>query len=135
MADLPVRHLHTLVCLAETGSFRRAAERLKLSQPAVSSHIRDLEGHFGVALVHRTTRRVSLTAEGEALAARARRAFQELEMASQDLRDLGRSSSRPGRGGVHSAHDDQDHPRGGAASGGRLSRGGNRDPRRALEPD
>jgi LysR family transcriptional regulator, carnitine catabolism transcriptional activator len=88
MAELPVRHIHTLVCLAETGSFRRAAERLNLSQPAVSMHIRDLEGHFGVALVHRTTRRVSLTAEGEALAARARRAFEELEMASQDLRDL-----------------------------------------------
>lgn len=88
MLNLPVRHILTLVCLAETGSFRRAAERLKLSQPAVSAHIRDLEAHFGVALVHRTTRRVALTVEGEALAGRARRAFQELEMASQDLRDL-----------------------------------------------
>lgn len=88
MTNLPVRHLMTLVSVAATGSFGRAAEHLKLSQPAVSAHIRDLEGHFGVALVHRTTRRVSLTVEGNALAARARRAFQELEMASQDLRDL-----------------------------------------------
>jgi LysR family transcriptional regulator, carnitine catabolism transcriptional activator len=88
MANLPVRHIMTFVCLAESGTFRRAAERLKLSQPAVSAHIRDLEAHFGVPLVQRTTRRVSLTAEGEALAARARRAFEELEMASQDLRDL-----------------------------------------------
>jgi DNA-binding transcriptional LysR family regulator len=88
MINLPLRHILTLVCLAETGSFRRAAEQLKLSQPAVSAHIRDLESHFGVSLVHRTTRRVTMTAEGTALAARARRAFQELEMASQDLRDL-----------------------------------------------
>ena len=57
-------------------------------QPAVSAHIRDLERYFGVPLVHRTTRRVSLTAEGKALAARARRAFQELELASQDVRDF-----------------------------------------------
>jgi LysR family carnitine catabolism transcriptional activator len=88
MVSLPVRHIFTLVALADSGSFRGAAERLKLSQPAVSSHIRELERHFGVALVQRTTRRVSLTAEGQALAARARRAFQELELASQDVRDV-----------------------------------------------
>jgi LysR family carnitine catabolism transcriptional activator len=88
MTGIPVRQIQTLVCVADAGNFRLAAERLGLSQPAVSTHIRDLEQHFGVALVHRTTRRVSLTAEGLALAARARRAFQELELASQDVRDL-----------------------------------------------
>lgn len=88
MSILPVRHIQTLVCLAETGNFRVAAERLMLSQPAVSAHIRDLEGHFGMPLVYRTTRHVSLTPEGSALVGRARRAFQELEMASQDLHDL-----------------------------------------------
>jgi DNA-binding transcriptional LysR family regulator len=88
MINLPVRHILTLVCLADTGSFRRAGERLHLSQPAVSAHIRDLEKHFGVPLVHRTTRHVSLTAEGRAFAARARRAFEELDMASRDLREL-----------------------------------------------
>jgi LysR family carnitine catabolism transcriptional activator len=88
MPDLPVRRMMTLVSLAGTSSFRQTAQELKLSQPAVSAHIRDLEAYFGVPLVYRTTRRVSLTAEGMALAARARRAFEELEMASQDLRDL-----------------------------------------------
>src|SRR3954451_2131775 len=88
MINPPLRHVLTFVCLAETQSFRRAAERLRLSQPAVSAHIRDLERQFGVSLVHRTTRRVSLTAEGEAFAARAKRALDELDMASQDLRDL-----------------------------------------------
>lgn len=88
MRDLPVRRIITLVSLADTVSFRRTALELKLSQPAVSAHIRDLESYFGVPLVQRTTRRVSLTAEGMALATRARRAFEELDMASQDLRDV-----------------------------------------------
>lgn len=88
MINPSLRHILTFVCLAETQSFRRAAERLHLSQPAVSAHIRDLEREFGVPLVHRTTRQVSLTAEGLAFAARARRALDELDMASQDLRDV-----------------------------------------------
>jgi LysR family carnitine catabolism transcriptional activator len=88
MINLPLRQVTTFVCLAETQSFRRAAERLRLSQPAVSAHIRELERHVGVALVHRTTRHVSLTAEGKAFAARAKRALDELSMAGQDLRDL-----------------------------------------------
>lgn len=88
MNNLPLRQVSTFVCLAETQSFRRAAERLQLSQPAVSAHIRELERQVGVALVHRTTRHVSLTAEGKAFAVRARRALEELAMASEDLREL-----------------------------------------------
>jgi LysR family transcriptional regulator, carnitine catabolism transcriptional activator len=88
MINLPLRQVSTFVCLAETQSFRRAAERLRLSQPAVSAHIRELERQVGVALVHRTTRHVSLTAEGKAFAVRARRALEELAMASEDLREL-----------------------------------------------
>lgn len=88
MFNLPLRQVATFVCLAETQSFRRAAERLRLSQPAVSAHIRELERQVGVPLVHRTTRHVSLTNEGKAFAARARRALDELEIASQDLREL-----------------------------------------------
>ena len=88
MTNLPLRQVATFVCLAETQSFRRAAERLRLSQPAVSAHIRELERQVGVALVHRTTRHVSLTTEGNAFAIRARRALDELAMASEDLREL-----------------------------------------------
>ncbi|MBX9776886.1 MAG: LysR family transcriptional regulator [Xanthobacteraceae bacterium] len=88
MINLPLRQVATFVCLADTQSFRRAAERLRLSQPAVSAHIRQLERQVGVALVHRTTRHVSLTNEGKAFAARARRALDELQIASQDLREL-----------------------------------------------
>jgi DNA-binding transcriptional LysR family regulator len=52
MINLPLRQVATFVCLAETQSFRRAAERLRLSQPAVSAHIRELERQVGVPLVH-----------------------------------------------------------------------------------
>src|SRR4051794_8219261 len=95
MINLPLRQVLTFVRLAETGSFRRAAERLGLSQPAVSAHIRELERHFGVPLVHRTTRQVSLTAEGRAFATRARRGLDELVRASQALR--GRAALHRGR--------------------------------------
>ena len=88
MINLPLRQVATFVCLAETQSFRRAAERLRLSQPAVSAHIRELERQVGVPLVHRTTRHVSLTVEGKAFAVRARRALEELAVASEDLREL-----------------------------------------------
>ena len=88
MINLPLRQVATFVCLAETQSFRRAAERLHLSQPAVSAHIRELERQVGVPLVHRTTRHVSLTNEGKAFAVRARRALEELTLASEDLREL-----------------------------------------------
>lgn len=89
MINPPLRKIQTLACLAETGSFRGTAERLGISQPAVSAHIRDLEELYGVALVNRTTRRVALTAEGRAFAARALRALAELDDASRDLHDLG----------------------------------------------
>ena len=89
MINPPLRHILTFVCLAETNSFRMrpsvCTSRSRQSAPT----FRDLENHFGVPLVHRTTRHVSLTAEGKTFAARARRAIDELEMASQDLRDLG----------------------------------------------
>lgn len=88
MINPPLRHILTLVRLAETGSFRRAAESLHLSQPAVSAHVREIERHFGVSLVHRTTRHLSFTSEGQAFVARARRALDDLMMASQDLRDV-----------------------------------------------
>lgn len=88
MINLPLKKIQTLVYLAETGSFGRAARELNISQPAVSAHIRELEALLGVALVHRTTRQVTLTREGEAFAARAARAIAELDMASRDLREI-----------------------------------------------
>ena len=62
-----IRQIETFLCVADAASFRRAAERLHRSQSAVSVHVQQLEEELGVPLFERTTRRVSLTAEGRTL--------------------------------------------------------------------
>lgn len=71
--------LNAFLLVAEHGSFRRAAELSRRSQSALSLQLRELEGQLGASLFHRTTRRVSLTREGEALLPHARRAIAEME--------------------------------------------------------
>ena len=77
----------TFLAVAETKSFRLAAERLRVSPPAVSARIRELEDRLGVRLFHRTTRSVVPTAEGERLGAAALQALEQLHGASDALRD------------------------------------------------
>jgi DNA-binding transcriptional LysR family regulator len=57
--------VNTFICVAEAGSFVGAMETARLSKPAVSRQIAELEEHLGTRLLQRTTRRVSLTSEGE----------------------------------------------------------------------
>jgi DNA-binding transcriptional LysR family regulator len=68
-------HLHAMAVFAKTvqcGSFRGAAKALNLSPSVVSHHITQLEAALGVALLYRSTRRFSLTHDGEQLLATAR---------------------------------------------------------------
>ncbi|MGH9070952.1 MAG: LysR family transcriptional regulator [Acidimicrobiales bacterium] len=65
--------LRTFVALADAGSVREAAERLYVSQPAVSSVLAGLQGELGVPLVERDGRGLRLTAAGQVLAAHGRR--------------------------------------------------------------
>ena len=60
--------LQTFLAVADTRSFTRAAERLGLSQPTVSQHVRKLEAAAGRQLVSRDTREVRLTDNGDAMA-------------------------------------------------------------------
>lgn len=69
---LELRHLRHFVAVADARSFTRAADELHLAQQALSASIRRLEALLGVALFARTTRRVELTAAGEALLEPAR---------------------------------------------------------------
>jgi DNA-binding transcriptional LysR family regulator len=85
---MDLRQLRYLVALAEEGSFTRAAESEHIAQPAVSQQIRRLEDELGLALVERTTRRVSLTEAGELLVVRARRIMAEIEAAEIELQAL-----------------------------------------------
>jgi DNA-binding transcriptional LysR family regulator len=64
--------LRTFMAVAESGGFTRAAERLHLTQSAVSAQIRRLEDQAGCALLTRSTRSVALTEKGETLLGYAR---------------------------------------------------------------
>ncbi|QIG97669.1 LysR family transcriptional regulator [Bradyrhizobium sp. 6(2017)] len=69
------------------GSFTRAAEKLRMAPSTLSQTIRSLEERLGVTLLHRTTRRVSLTGAGVRLLDRFGPAMAEMEEAVQDARD------------------------------------------------
>jgi LysR family transcriptional activator of glutamate synthase operon len=85
---MELRQLRYLVALAEEQNFTRAAEREHVAQPALSQQIKRLELETGLALVDRTTRRMTITAAGELLVARARRILAELEAARVELQGL-----------------------------------------------
>ena len=67
-----MRHLRALLAVADELNFTRAAQRLHLTQQALSGQIRQLEERVGVRLVERDTRRVELTPAGLALSEQAR---------------------------------------------------------------
>lgn len=69
---ITLRQLQCLVAVADCLHFRRAAERLHLSQPALSAQINQLEEQLGVMLVERTRRKVLMTPIGRDTAARAK---------------------------------------------------------------
>lgn len=75
------------LAVAEAGQFRKAAERIGLSQAALSTQIRDLERQLGVALFTRTTRSVTLTAEGKRFFHRAEQIVADLDAAVAEIRD------------------------------------------------
>lgn len=70
--------IHTFVTTARSVSFTEAAERLEVSKSAVGKAIARLEQRLGVMLFHRTTRRLSLTADGEAYLAACSGALDEI---------------------------------------------------------
>jgi len=71
--------LQVLVRVVETGSFSAVARERDLTQAAVARQISQLEEHFGVRLFHRTTRKLSLTDDGQMLLGLARPVLDSVE--------------------------------------------------------
>lgn len=87
-----LRQLRYLVALGEAGSFGAAADRVHVSQPALSVQIRELENGLGAQLVERLPRGLRLTPEGREAMDRARRILaqvKDLELAVRHARGLG----------------------------------------------
>ncbi len=90
---MEINALKAFVAVAETRSFSLAAERLFITQPAVSKRIGGLEEELGAPLFDRVGRRVRPTEAGELLLPRARQLLQELEDMRQSIASLGDSVS------------------------------------------
>ena len=87
-----LRSMAVFARTVQTGSFRGAAKALRLSPSVVSHHVAQLEANLDVVLLYRTTRRLSLTPEGERLYEAAQQmlsaaegGLQQLQLSSKDL--------------------------------------------------
>ena len=77
--------MRTFVQVVDTGSFVGAAEPLDMSKAAVSRYVADLEARLGVRLLHRTTRRLSLTEDGEVFYLRCKELLGGLDAAEAEV--------------------------------------------------
>jgi LysR family transcriptional regulator for metE and metH len=91
---LELRHLRSLIALAETGTVSRAAERVHLTQSALSHQLKALEERYGSPVVKRHGQSVKLTESGQRLVALARSVMGEVQSAERDLARLARSPAR-----------------------------------------
>jgi len=89
---LEIRHLRTLIALAGAGSVSAAAQRVHLTQSALSHQLRAIEEHAGVPVVKRKGQTVELTEAGQRLLALAHSVINEIQGAE---RDLARLAGRP----------------------------------------
>ena len=76
------RHVRYFVAVAETLNFRRASQRLHVSQPSLSVQIKQLEEELGVALLRRSKRQVEITPAGEVFLAASREILLKARQAS-----------------------------------------------------
>ena len=89
---LKLSHLRLLAALADTGQISLAAGQIGTTQPAASRLLAEVERIVGQPVHHRTGRGMSLTAVGQALAARAQRIQMELRDAARDMTEVASGS-------------------------------------------
>ncbi|MEL6217175.1 MAG: LysR family transcriptional regulator, partial [Pseudomonadota bacterium] len=87
--DITLRQLRALCAVAETGTFRRAAERLGITQPSLSAQIQGLEEAVGCILIERGRRGALLTPAGREADNRAREVLDAVAALSDAVRTDG----------------------------------------------
>ncbi|MEO0400255.1 MAG: LysR family transcriptional regulator [Pseudomonadota bacterium] len=83
--NFDIKHLRYFVAVAEEGSFRKAADRLNISQPPLGRQIQKLENELGALLFERTRHGVVLTASGAELLVHARRILENCHQAAAQV--------------------------------------------------
>ncbi|MBX3041964.1 MAG: LysR family transcriptional regulator [Bdellovibrionaceae bacterium] len=86
---LNLHQLHTFVTVISEGSMTAAADKLYLTQPAVSQQIRNLEEEMGVELLVRGVRQIKATPQGEILYEHSKRILQQTQQAEIAVRSMG----------------------------------------------
>ncbi|MDR5744619.1 LysR substrate-binding domain-containing protein [Caballeronia sp. LZ029] len=86
-----LRQLRVALAVAHHGSFRRAAEEMHLSQPALSSSVAELEATLGVSLFDRTSRMVRVTSVGRPFLDALRRSITDLDMIVREVGTIAQS--------------------------------------------
>ena len=85
---MELRHLRTIVAVAQHRSLTKAGEELYLTQSAISQQIRRLERELGIEVFRRTSRSVELTPEGEVILGYAHRVLAEVDGLHNELEEL-----------------------------------------------
>jgi DNA-binding transcriptional LysR family regulator len=93
--DTDLRLLRAFVLLADELNFRRAAEQIRITQPALSAQLRQLEERLELTLFERSTRRVSLTSAGARLLAAARALLAESDRFAELAAEIRGAPKRP----------------------------------------
>lgn len=86
--EVQLQQLRYVVCVAEEGRFTRAAARLHVAQPSISSSVAALEQELGAPLFHRERSEVTLTGAGEVFLPWARQILADCEAGAAAVRDL-----------------------------------------------
>jgi LysR family transcriptional regulator, regulator for metE and metH len=92
---LEFRHMETLVALAECGNLSKAAERLCLTQSALSHQLKALEAYYGAAVVEKNIRPLRFTAIGQRLLTLARAVLPLVAEAARDVARLAQGHAGP----------------------------------------
>ena len=109
--NIPIEIVRTVVAISETGSLSKAGERLGLSQPAISSQIKRLQGLVGGALFLKTANGTTTTELGKLALQQARRILEANDQLlrlggnTEGIQPLRLGLSTPARGAIHPAAD------------------------------